>query len=449
VGRAAQGSASATGVTMHARLVACTLPLLHLLVLCTLDVAKSNVIKVGGPVQITGNGFHGRKVFELWKDWAKSSANTLGFTVELHLRPFFTTTMAKKMAKQMTDPEICRNGVCVDVLVCPYGSNSAYAAVEGVPEGSKVPIMVWGGAAENIFRIACKHKRCFGTLSTASNYFVGGLTNLRATDKSPEPLSIALIGNPAYKFSVSAIDGVRQWLMETKGFHAPIVKEFTGTGIASAGSLSPNDEAAVDEVIRKKTDVIVMAGSDSSGDVVQVVLRVANQTDYKPKAIFAKNAITHDSENLFRSLGHLEYQECLLMPTQWAAIRGLKDDIIGWDPESFQKDLGVGYITYHAVSAAAAVISITHAIQKWSPTDWTHLADQLAKVDIQTLYGRVRFNEDGTLNAHSKPVYVRQKQGTTSPIIYPMSQRTSGLLFPLSKCTGWNGKNNTELSMMV
>lgn len=439
------------GATTHAlaRLSACAMPLLHLLVLCTFDVATSHVIKVGGPMQTIGHGFHGRKVLELWKKWAASPANKLGFTVELHLLPFFTKTMAKKMAKQMTDPEICKNGVCVDVLVCPYGSNSAYAAVEGVPEGSNVPIMVWGGAAENIFRIACKHKRCFGTLTTASHYFVGGLGNLRATDKSPKPLSIALLGNPAYRFSVSAIDGVRQWLMEAKGFHPPIVKEFTGTGIASAGSLSPHDEAAVDEVIAKKTDVIVMAGADSSHDIVEVVLRVANATDYKPKAIFAKNAITHESRDLFRSLDHLEYQECLLMPTQWAAIRGLKDSIVGWDPESFQKDLGIGYITYHAVSAAAAVISITHAIQKWSPADWTHLADQIAKVDIQTLYGRVRFNKDGTLNAHSKPVYVRQKQGTTSPIIYPLSQRTSGLEFPLSKCKGWNGKNSTEVSMMV
>mmetsp|Transcript_105011 Transcript_105011/g.203362 ORF Transcript_105011/g.203362 Transcript_105011/m.203362 type:complete len:437 (-) Transcript_105011:96-1406(-) len=436
-------------MSVVARLVECAMPLFYLLVLCPFDVVASHVIKVGGPLQTTGHGFHGRKVLELWKDWASSPANKLGFTVELHIQPFFTSTMAKKMATQMTDPEVCKSGVCVDVLVCPYGSNSAYAAVEGVPEGSNVPIMVWGGAAENIFRVACKHKRCFGTLATASNYFIGGLSNLRATDQSPDPLSIALIGNPAYKFSVSAIDGVRQWLREAKGFHPPIVKQFTGTGIASAGSLSPSDEAAVDEVIKNKTDVVVMAGGDTSGDVVQVVLRLANQTDYMPKAIFAKNAITHESQDLFRSLGHLGYQECLLMPTQWAAIRGLKDNIVGWDPESFQKDLGIGYITYHAVSAAAAVISITHAIQKWSPTDWTHLADQLAKVDIQTLYGRVRFNKDGTLNAHSKPIYVRQRQGTTSPIIYPLAQRTSGLEFPLSKCSGWNGKNATEVSMMV
>lgn len=192
-------------------------------------------------------------------------------------------------------------------------------------------------------------------------------------------------------------------------------------------------------------DIVVLAGGESSGDVVQTILRIANASNYRPKAILAKNAISEESESQFRSLGMLQYQDCLLMPSQWAAIRGLKDTIVGWDAQTIMNDLGFGYITYHAASAAAAVISVTHAIQKWSPTDWSHLASQLAKVDIETLYGQVKFNEDGSLSSQAKPMYLRQKQDTTTPIVYPVWHRTSGLMFPLSQCSGWNPSNYTPV----
>jgi len=188
-----------------------------------------------------------------------------------------------------------------------------------------------------------------------------------------------------------------------------------------------------------------MALGEGSRDVVQTILRIANTSNYRPKAILAKNAISGESESQFRSLGMLQYQDCLLMPSQWAAIRGLKDSIVGWDAQTLVKDLGFGYITYHAAAAAAAVISVTHAIQKWSPTDWSHLASQLAKVDIETLYGQVKFNEDGSLSSESKPMYLRQKQDETTPIVYPVWHRTAGLRFPLSQCPGWNPTNYTAV----
>jgi hypothetical protein len=402
------------------------------------------VLRVGGPVQSIGHGFQGRKVFELWKQWAASSSNKLGFTVQLDLRPFVTRAMAKTLAAQATDPKKCGDS-CVDVLVCPYGSEASYAAVQGVPEGSKVPILVWGGAAESIFSEACRKRKCFGTLTGASQYFLRGLQGVRAASSDIEELSVALIRNPSFKFSVDAINGAHHWLKQNKGFSPPLIKELHGQHIPSRTSLSPTDLEAVDEIISKRVDVIVMALGEGSSDVVQTILRIANTSNYRPKAILAKNAISGESESQFRSLGMLQYQDCLLMPSQWAAIRGLKDSIVGWDAQTLVKDLGFGYITYHAAAAAAAVISVTHAIQKWSPTDWSHLASQLAKVDIETLYGQVKFNEDGSLSSESKPMYLRQKQDETTPIVYPVWHRTAGLRFPLSQCPGWNPTNYTAV----
>jgi len=64
----------------------------------------------------------------------------------------------------------------------------------------------------------------------------------------------------------------------------------------------------------------------------------------------------------------------------------------------------------------------------------------MEQVDITTLYGKIKYNKDGSISKE-KPIYTRQKQGAAgNPIVLPEDAKTADLKFPLTECDQWKLK---------
>ena len=65
------------------------------------------------------------------------------------------------------------------------------------------------------------------------------------------------------------------------------------------------------------------------------------------------------------------------------------------------------------------------------------LSELMMKIDVQSFYGKISFNPDGSIK---KPMYVQQYQSKTLPAL-PMSPVFTTMYgnmdFPLNECMGW------------
>jgi hypothetical protein len=260
-----------------------------------------------------------------------------------------------------------------------------------------MPIMVWGGASDSIFSSNCAGKHCFGTFTVGSKYMTLGLQSVLS--KSSKPLKVGLIkNNNAFSDSVAA--GAVSYINSTDGL--TLVNEIT----VNKGTLSELDMQRVSRILAMKPDVIAVAGH-SGGDVETVITEV--KKSYVPSAIVATNSITSAAQTKFTELGHADASQCLLMPTQWS-YSDSADPYLGWTSDAFIAAFGSD-ASYHAASAAAAGIAITAAINIMGSGET--LASSLAKVDVNSFYGKLKFNGDGSID---KPMYVQQKHTDKSPV---------------------------------
>ena len=118
--------------------------------------------------------------------------------------------------------------------------------------------------------------------------------------------------------------------------------------------------------------------------------------------------------------------------TSWVPSPAFKDDYFG-NAERFATDYQkrFGYEPdYHAASAVADVEAFIKAIETANSLDPAKVRDAIAKVDFDSLYGRIRFNATGQINLpqtvvqiqKSKLVAIYGPKGLLEKALYPMPE---------------------------
>jgi len=256
--------------------------------------------------------------------------------------------------------------------------------------------------------------------TVGSEYMIPGLTALLA--KTSAPLTVGMIQNDN-SFSSSVCDGAVEYITDTHGLVGVPAAMVTVT----RGDMTDDDKAAVSAAIAENPDIWVICGH-SGGDVEDVIMQIGAEGQV-PKAIIATNSITSGAAARFESMGHADLMNGLLMPTQWAMSDDMMDPNVGWTTDMFIAAFGDD-ASYHSASAAAAGLALTEAMAMAGATP-DALAANLANVDMDTFYGHVAFNDDGSI---AKPMYVQQMQEEGSPVFTTMY---GGMMYPLSLCPGW------------
>ncbi len=326
-------------------------------------------------------------------------------------------TLELKMYDDQSDPNLCVRLFTrlvtsdkVNFLLGPYSSGITIPA-SSVSEKYEIPMIQGGGASEKIFDRG--YKFIFGTLPKAEFYFQSAIE--AATKMNPPVKTAALVySNEAFDRSVA--EGSRQWLKEQKiekvydEEYQPATQDFTSI-LAVIKSRNP--------------DLILLAGHVENS---LNFLRQAQASDISPKMwVFTVGPPTADFR---KTLG--KAAEYVYGVTPW-----LEDMEVGGEIFRSAKEFGkqfrerFGYeADYHVASGAADVLAYKFAIEKANSLDPKKVRDALASLDVETLYGRVKFDQTGQIAMGQ--VLIQIQEGKLVPI-YVAGKMVGKPLYPMPK----------------
>jgi branched-chain amino acid transport system substrate-binding protein len=265
----------------------------------------------------------------------------------------------------------------VSFLLGPYSSGITIPA-STVAEKYEIPMVQGGGASGKIFDRGYKY--IFGTLPKAEFYFQAAI---EAAAKMNPPVRTAALLYSNEAFDRSVAEGTRQWLKEQKidkvydEEYQPATQDFT----------------SILAVIKSKNpDLVLVAGHEENA---LNFIRQSQAADANPKmAIFTVGPPTGDFR---KTLG--KSAEYVYGITPWLPDMEIGGEIFKTAREfdkQFQARFGY-QADYHVASGAADVLAFKFAIEKANSLDPKKVRDALAALDVETLYGRVKFESTGQI----------------------------------------------------
>jgi len=298
----------------------------------------------------------------------------------------------------------------VNFLLGPFASDFVLAD-SAIAEKYNVPMIQGGGASDQIFSRGYKY--IFGTLPPASDYFDSTLDLMGQL--KPPPATLALLyADDA--FDVSVADGTRKDASKTK------LKIVVDQRYSSKAS----DFNSILSLIKSQNvDAILVAGHETE---VLNFIRQAKTLNVNPKLYsFTVGVPSAD----FRAALGQDANYAFGM-SSWVPSTALKDEYFG-NAEQFANEYKkrFGYEPdYHAASAVADVQAFVKAIESANSIDPVKVRDAIAKVDFDSLYGRVRFNSAGQINLPQTVVQVQKgklvpiygSKGMLEQPLYPMPE---------------------------
>jgi branched-chain amino acid transport system substrate-binding protein len=285
----------------------------------------------------------------------------------------------------------------INFLLGPFASDFALAD-SAIAEKYNVPMIQGGGASDQIFSRG--YKFIFGTLPPASDYFQSTVDLMGQL--KPLPTLVALLyADDA--FDVSVAEGTRKAIGKTT-FKIVLDQRY---------SSKASDFNSILSLIKSQNiDAILVAGHETE---ILNFIRQAKSLNVNPKLYsFTVGVPSADFRNALGSDANYAFGM-----TSWVPSQSLKDDYFG-NAEQFANEYKkrFGYEPdYHAASAVANVEAFVKAIESANSLDPVKVRDAIAKVDFDSLYGRIRFNTAGQINLPQTVVQVQK--GKLVPIYGP------------------------------
>jgi branched-chain amino acid transport system substrate-binding protein len=266
----------------------------------------------------------------------------------------------------------------VDFLLGPFASNFVLAD-SSIAEKAGVPMVQGGGASDQIYSRGYKY--IFGTLPAASNYY--GSTIDAMLKLNPKPKTVALLyADDA--FDVSVAKGTRE-LLKKAGLKT-VIDERYSTNASDFSSL-------LSRIKSGNVDVVLVAGHETEA---LNFIRQAKSLNVGPKLYSFTVGVP--SADFRQALGKDANGACGM--TAWLPTATLKDKWFG-NAEEFARawKAKFGYEPdYHAASGVAVIEALVNAIEAAGSTDPQKVRDALAKVNFESLYGRIAFNDKGQIS---------------------------------------------------
>jgi branched-chain amino acid transport system substrate-binding protein len=296
-------------------------------------------------------------------------------------------------------------------LLGPYSSGTTFAAA-AVAEKYQLPMVAAHAASPAVFDRGFKY--IFATLTPLAEYTSNSIKMAQTAGVK----RVALISENAL-FPKSSGEAAAQ---QAKAAGMEVVyNEIYPTG-------TKDFSAMLAAMKSKNPEFLLFAGY--TGDATVVARQISEAG--VPLKMFAVS-LGPTLPGFIDALG--PKAEGILEPIQWAPNMPYKDEIFDWTApqfaELFQKEYN-HVPDYHPPQSAAALEVYQRALEKAGTLDPKKVRDEIAKTNIMTMYGPIRFNEKGQNIAkgmsvvqvqNGKPLVVYPVEGSTGKFIYPMPPR--------------------------
>ncbi|GAC1543040.1 MAG: amino acid ABC transporter substrate-binding protein [Candidatus Velthaea sp.] len=298
----------------------------------------------------------------------------------------------------------------IDFVLGPYGSAATFAAA-AVSERHRVPIVSSGGSAERIFNQGYSYT--FGVQSPARKYLTGIIEY--AVRRSPRPATVAIVA-ASDPFSLEVQAGAVQSAND-HGIHVAYAERYTDDPASIAAAA-----AAIKSV---NPDIVLNAGH------LQDALQIHRAL--KENRVAAKiygYSVGPDTPEFRAKLG--SDAQAVLSSAQWssavtyAGAPGFFTSAREYSA-AFAKAFGHAP-DYHNAEASAAGLAYQYAIERAGSLDRDAVRGALAKLDVVTFFGLLKFDSRG-VNVF-KPMVVNQIQGSKLVTIYPYRLSDGVALYP-------------------
>jgi branched-chain amino acid transport system substrate-binding protein len=355
--------------------------------------SAEDVITLGAAVSETGkystNGVFTEKGYNLAVDKINSQGGVKvgGKTYKLAVK-FYDDESSPARGAELVDRLIKQDGI--QFILGPYSSGLT-KAIAPVTEQLKTPMVEANGAARSLFTNGYKY--IFATLTTADQYLASVIDlaaeNAGALNKKPDQLKVAIVveNDP---FSKDVRKGVVTQ-MKKYGMKLVVDDQF------------PRDLSDISPTLIKvkalKPDVLLISGH--SKGAATGVRQIAQMKVNVPIV-----GITHcDAAGIIKKFGGAaEYTLC---PTQWAPTLTYNGKVFG-SAGDYAKAFKARYNQdppYQAAESSAAVVTYADALQRAGKLEKQAVRDALAKTDLMTFYGHIKFDDTGKNTAKPMALY--------------------------------------------
>jgi branched-chain amino acid transport system substrate-binding protein len=343
--------------------------------------SSSDTITLGAAVQISGSfastGRYYRDGYQFTVDKIneKGGITVGGKTYKLTLK-LYDNKSDPKLGPRLHERLVTKDKV--NFLLGSFSSNEVLAG-SSVAEKHQVPMVQAGGASSRIFSRGYKY--VFGTLPAAEDYFRSTIDMLDQLE--PKPKTVGLVsGDDAFDTSLSEGTGV---LARNAGLEIVLDQQYS--------ERIPNFYNVLTLVQSKAPDVLLWSGHEAGA--IRFI-RDARARNIGPN-LLASFTVGVPSASFRAALGKAANYAFGMTP--WLPSERLKDRWFG-DARQFAKAYEQKFRyapDYHAAAAVAAVETLAAAIDAAGTLDPKPVRDAIARLDFESIYGRVRFGENGQI----------------------------------------------------
>jgi branched-chain amino acid transport system substrate-binding protein len=378
--------------------------------------AESDTVVLGAAVSLTGKYSVNGKNTKDGYDLAVKRINEMGGVKiggKAHKLKvvYYDDESTPARGAQLAERLISQDGI--KFLLGAYSSGLT-KAIAPITEKYKVPHVEANGAARELFTEGYKY--LFAVLST-SDYYLRDAVNLAAEvakehGRNPNTVKIAMAfeNDP---FSLDVRDGI---LEDAKKY---------GMHVVIDDKLPPdlNDMAATLTKVRAlKPDALLVSGHEKGATLV--VRQTAEMRIDVPIV-----AATHcDSAKIAENMGKLA--EGVLCASQWDRKLSYKDKWFGTADEyakMFEKEFKYP-APYQSAESTASVLVFADAFARAGSLDPEKVRDAIAKTDMMTFYGPIKFDQTGKNTA--KPMVLYQVRDGDYKVVAPTKWAEVKLVWP-------------------
>jgi branched-chain amino acid transport system substrate-binding protein len=381
--------------------------------------ADDNTIVLGSAISLTGKYSSNGIITQRGYDLGVKRINEMGGvkiggkTYKLAMKYYDDESTPLRTA-ELFERLIKQDGI--KLLVGPYSSATTKAAAP-ITEKYEVPMVEAEAASRSLFTQGYKYM--FGLVSTSEQYVESTIDLAAETAKKagrdPSSVTVAMtFENDPFSLDVRAGAVAR-----AKKYGMKIVVD----------DKLPRDlndmSATVTKVKALKPDLLIVSGHEKGA--ATAVRQLKEMRVDVPMVMITQC----EAAEIVKKFGK-KATEGILCPTQWAPSLNYKGKYFG-TAEDYAKLFKKTYseystVPYQAASATAALIVWKEALEKADSLDPKKIRDTLAKLDLMTFYGPIKF--DSTGKNPEKPMVLRQIQDGAYKVVAPTKYATAKLEYP-------------------
>lgn len=377
------------------------------------EIKQGSDIVVGSALAATGDQAREatltRQGYDLWADWANRNGGIVVQGVRHRVRIVYADDAGRpEVSAQQTENLITNEKATF--LLGPYGTTNT-GADAAVAERHQVPLMASNGAASQLYMQGLHN--IFGVIASADQYPEAVIHMALGLD--PKPTTMAIItADDASSLAITkgAVD-----YASSQGIRTVYFKQY------KSGTTNLYD--LVQQAKDKNPDIFV-----NSGHLLEAIAAHKAAKDLRLDAKMFAYAIGPAQPEFAQSLG--PSADYVVTASPWTPQARYKAsyylssaDFVAAYRKKFSTQLEPTYLT---ASATVSGVILQLAMEKARSLDPQKVRDALATLDLNTFFGRIKFNAGGQ-NTY-KNVLVEQIQSGQIQTVWPPEVAAATPMYP-------------------